>query len=374
MPTTFNVIFLGDLRVAGNPDNVNLDPTEGNTLAENAGDLVGRTFGGPGDALADNIQQLTPFTNGRAFDADGNTYYNQDQTEGTGRPERFSVDGVRQSFDATVVYNATLTYTDGTTEDITAVIFQATNGNTYLAPESAANADQTALEAKPIQSITLGAFVNDSWLGMSGDRQAGNFLPCYTPGVRIGTTMGLVAVEDLKIGDLVMTLDHGFQPVRWIGKATRKAEGALVPIRIKAGALGQGLPDRDLVVSPQHRMLLRSRVAARMTGCSEVFVPAKKLLALPGIAYADEFDTVTYIHFLCDQHEIVFAEGAPSETLLTGPQAMAALGPEELTEIETIFPGILDSPPTPARPIPSGKVTRRMVERHLQNDRPLLED
>ena len=88
------------------------------------------TFGGVGDALLNNAVTLSPGTT--AFNSDGNTYY--DMNDPT--PETFSIDGgPDQGFDGTSVYNATITYIDGTTNTITAVIFQDTAGNTYWAPE-----------------------------------------------------------------------------------------------------------------------------------------------------------------------------------------------------------------------------------------------
>ena len=170
-----------------------------------------------------------------------------------------------------------------------------------------------------------------------------------------------------------MTQDHGFQAIRWIGSVTCPYEGALVPVRIRRGALGHGLPERDLVVSPQHRMLLRSRIAERMTGEREVLVPAKKLLALPGIELATDMERVTYLHLMFDHHEIVFAEGAPTESLLPGPQALGALGPEAEAELRALFPDLEAMGVLPARPIPEGRVQRRLVERHGMNRKSLIQ-
>ncbi len=361
MPTTFNVIFLGNL--------ADIDTIEGNTTTENAAALVGLTFGGPGNALVNSFQTLSPGSVG--FASDGNTYYDMDDPT----PETFRINGgPDQGFDGTAVYNATLTYLDGTTAAVTAVVFQDTNGNAYLAPEFTANADQTALEAGPILSLSLDSLPSNSFLGMTGDRQAFNFVPCFTTGVRIATPAGPQPVEGLAIGDPVVSRDNGAVPIRWIGKATRKATGNLVPIRIAAGALGKGLPERDLVVSPQHRMLVRSRIAARMFGGSDVLVPAKKLLGLPGIELATDIEEVTYIHLLFDRHEIIYAEGAPTESLLLGTQALLALGREARAELRALFgPGALTSPPQPARPIPAGRLLKRLVERHTRNRQPLLQ-
>ncbi|NKX45430.1 Hint domain-containing protein [Roseicyclus persicicus] len=362
MPTTFNVIFLGVF-----PD---LDTVEGNNTAENAAALVGTTVGGYGDSLINRVQVLSPGPPATDFDSDGNTYY--DQNDPT--PETFRINGgPTQGFDASVVYNATITYLDGTTATITAVVFQDTAGRTYLAPEFENNADQAALEAKPLLSITFNSLVGDTYVGMTGNRENLDFVPCFTAGTRLATPSGWRLIEAMAVGDRVMTQDHGFQPIRWIGRTTCRAEGALVPVRISRGALGHGLPDRDLMVSPQHRMLLRSRIAERLIGQREVLVPAKKLLGLPGIALATDLETVTYLHLLFDQHEILFAEGAPTESLLPGPQAIGALGPEAEAELRSLFPDLEAMGVLPARPIPRGRAQRHLVERHGRNGKPLIQ-
>ena len=362
MPTTFNVIFLGNF--------ADLDTAEGNGVAENAASLVGTTVGGFGDSLASRVQELTPGNAATDFDSDGNTYYDQNDASA----ETFSLDGgTQQGFDSAALYDATLTYFDGTTAQISAVVFQDTSGDTYLAPEFSDNADQDALEAGPLLSISLDSLSGDTFAGMTGNREIGDFAPCFAVGTRLATPDGWRPIEDLRIGDRLMTQDHGLQPVQWIGRATCRAAGALMPVRISAGALGHGLPCRDLMVSPQHRMLLRSRIAARMMGQHEVLVPAKKLLGLPGVTLADDLATVTYLHLLFDHHEIVFAEGAPTESLLPGPQAIAALGPEVEAELRVLFPDLEARGVLPARPIPRGGEQRSLVSRHLRNGKPILQ-
>ncbi len=92
-----------------------------------------------------------------------------------------------------------------------------------------------------------------------------------------------------------------------------------------AGALGPGHPARPLVVSPQHRILVRSAIAQRMFGSAEVLVAAKQLLSLDGIDVAQDLETVEYFHILFDRHEIVFAKGTETESLYTGPQALRGI-------------------------------------------------
>ncbi|MFN3577318.1 MAG: Hint domain-containing protein [Tabrizicola sp.] len=282
--------------------------------------------------------------------------------------DTFSINGgPLQTFDGVANYNATITYLDGTTATITAVIFQDTAGNTYWAPEFSPNSDQLAMEAKPIRSLTLDSLNGNIASGMNAIRETWNYLICYVRGTRILTPEGETPIEDLRPGDLVTTRDNGPQPIRWIGCSTAPGSGKLAPIRIARGALGHGLPHRDLLVSRQHRMLLRSPVVKRMFGSPEVLVPAVKLLGLMGVEQVASDDTVDYFHLLTDRHEIIFAEGAPSETLLTGPGARQAIGPEGLEEIETLFPGLIDAAMPPARQVARDGRVARLIARHTKH-------
>ncbi len=200
-------------------------------------------------------------------------------------------------------------------------------------------------------------------------------VPCFTAGTLIRTADGETRIEDLTVGALVATADHGARPVRWIGSRRLDANMLracpnLRPVRIIAGALGGGLPVRDLLVSPQHRMLVRSRIAATMFGATEVLVAAKHLAGLPGIAVAEE----TYVHFLCDSHEIVCANGALSETLFTGPVALQSVGAAAREEIFTLFPALRAQTGTPvkARRFLTGREGRKLAGRHPSNNRQLV--
>lgn len=176
-----------------------------------------------------------------------------------------------------------------------------------------------------------------------------------------------------------MTADHGLKQIRWINARHLNASALaanpnLRPIRIRAGALGQGLPKSDLVVSPQHRMLVRSRIAQRMYCAFEVLAPAKKLLAIDGIDIATDLEHVTYWHFLLDQHEVVFANDAPSESLFPGPQALKSLPTAAVKEIFTLFPELksLTYNPLPARTLIGDRSVEQLARRHMKNDRALL--
>lgn len=166
---------------------------------------------------------------------------------------------------------------------------------------------------------------------------------CFAKGTRILTSNGWKPIEDIAVGDEIVVRSGSTKPVRWIG--TRYADLAafqqnpkLRPVRINAGALGKELPVRDLWVSRQHRMLVQSVIANRMFGQRNVLVPAIKLTSLPGIAIDDEVREIEYLHLLFDQHEIIQAEGAPTESLFTGPEALKAMSADAREEILTIFP------------------------------------
>lgn len=204
-------------------------------------------------------------------------------------------------------------------------------------------------------------------------------IPCFTTGTLIDTPDGPRPVESLKPGDLVLTADHGAQPLRWIGQRRMDASilvamPQLRPVRIRAGALGAGVPSADLLVSPQHRMLVRSRIAQKMFGTNEVLVAAKQLLQIDGVDLASDVETVDYVHLLFDRHEVVTANGAPSESLHTGVEAVYAIGPEALEEVCAIFPELRapDYAPVAARCLASGRQARKLAVRHAQNSKPLF--
>ena len=201
---------------------------------------------------------------------------------------------------------------------------------------------------------------------------------CFVKGTLIETEFGSVAIQNIRVGDLVMTAE-GLHPVRWIGSShvdtsQLLSNPKLFPVRVSAGALGDGLPKRDLLVSRQHRMLVRSPIAKRMFGTADVLVHAIKLTKLSGI-YQDQSTThVTYFHMLFDDHQVVFAEGAPSESLYTGPEALKAISDEARDEVLALFPELADREYAPefASFSPDGRRQTKLVERHLKNQKPLL--
>ena len=211
------------------------------------------------------------------------------------------------------------------------------------------------------------------------DQDSASMIMCFTRGTKLTTSTGDVAIEELQVGDLVQTLDHGLQPIQWIGtrklgKAELLAAPNMVPIRVRQGALGNGLPEQDLIVSPQHRILIKSQISERMFGKAEVLVAAKHLTDIDGIELAEDLEDVEYIHVLCAQHEILFSNGAATESLYTGPQALKSISEAARQEVFALFPELKerDYPVEPVRDMIPGRKGRTLANRHQKNAKPLL--
>lgn len=178
---------------------------------------------------------------------------------------------------------------------------------------------------------------------------------CYVRGTSIAVPGGECAVEGIQVGDLISTVDDGPQAVVWCGEQRVGGQGNLAPIRIAAGTLGN---DRDLFVSPQHRILVTCGWAVPLSGGQPHLVPAKALVGLPGIAIAPR-RVVDYHHIMCAGHHLVRANGVLSETMLPGAQALKALGPGAQEEIAALLGPSADMPP--ARPCLRVGQWRRML-------------
>jgi hypothetical protein len=160
-------------------------------------------------------------------------------------------------------------------------------------------------------SYASGTFVD--WITDGAGTGSDLFLsntPCYCRGTLILTDRGEVAVEELAIGDRVMTLSGAAKPVRWIGRrgyAGRFVAGnrAVLPIRVAAGALADGVPARDLWVSPEHALYIDGAL-----------VPAGLLVNGASILQAEEVEEVEYFHIEFAGHEVIFADGAPAESFV----------------------------------------------------------
>ncbi|MGB3277870.1 MAG: Hint domain-containing protein, partial [Pseudorhodobacter sp.] len=158
---------------------------------------------------------------------------------------------------------------------------------------------------------------------------------CFTPGTMILTPFGERAIETLRPGDLVITRDHGPQPIRWLGNSTVPGLGELAPITIDPGVLDGAT--RQLQVSPQHRFLFTGYKAELLFGTSEVFVSAKHLVNGINVRQ-EECAKVAYLHLMLDQHEVIYADGTATESFFAGDAGVSSICDQARDEMFAIFP------------------------------------
>ncbi|TLP58495.1 Hint domain-containing protein [Parasedimentitalea maritima] len=181
------------------------------------------------------------------------------------------------------------------------------------------------------------------------DQPAEGGVICFTPGTRIATPEGPRLVENLREGEWVQTRDNGAQQVLWIG--SRRMSGArlfvmpkLRPVRIKAGALGIDRPEGELLVSPEHRMLVRGSTAQSLFNTSEVLVAARDLINGSTIIRDLAVREVTYVHLLLSDHQVIWANGVETESFHPANAALSALDDSDRLRLLRLLPG-LDSDP-----------------------------
>ncbi|MDG1736766.1 MAG: choice-of-anchor L domain-containing protein [Paracoccaceae bacterium] len=149
--------------------------------------------------------------------------------------------------------------------------------------------------------------------------------PCFTPDTLILTEFGELPVQDLRPGMLVKTKDRGLQPLIWVGKSVLPARSDTYPIKIDAGFLEN---DRALIVSPQHRILLRGVFAELLFGVDEVLVKAKDLVNDQTVTRCFGNDQIVYFHLLLEEHELLLSNGQWSESFLPGPNTIHSFDPD----------------------------------------------
>ena len=179
--------------------------------------------------------------------------------------------------------------------------------------------------------------------------QAPNGVICFTPGTMILTPDGPRDVASLTEGSLVQTQDNGPQEILWIGQrrisgARMMAVPALVPVRMRAGALDRSVPDAGLLVSPDHRVVLRGARARALFNADEVLVTARDLVNDRTILRDGSLREVRYIHVLLAQHEIVFANGVPTESFHPASAALASMDDVEQDRLFDRLPDLRDAP------------------------------
>lgn len=194
--------------------------------------------------------------------------------------------------------------------------------------------------------------------------EAAEGVVCFTPGTALETPDGLKPVETLVAGDLVVTKDGGAQPIVWAGN--RNVSGArlyampdLRPVRIREGALGHGRPHGDLIVSPDHKILVSGDAAQALWGETEVLVAARDLIDGTRVARDMAAKSVTYCHLMLDAHHILVANGVETESFHPAAASLDTIDEDQRERLFDVFPELRDDPtsygPTSRRALAKGE-------------------
>lgn len=176
-----------------------------------------------------------------------------------------------------------------------------------------------------------------------------NGVICFTPGTQIATPTGPRLVQDLRAGDLLLTRDNGPQPLRWVGG--RRMSGArlyvmpsLRPIRLRAGALGIDRPEEELLVSPEHRLLIKGGNVQALFGTPEVMVAARDLVNDRTVIVDHDVRQVTYVHLLLEGHQVIWANGVETESFHPASASLDALDEKDRARLVTELPDVMENP------------------------------
>ena len=189
----------------------------------------------------------------------------------------------------------------------------------------------------------VGSTIEAGTAALHRDHGAG--VICFTEGTRIATECGTKPVQEISVGDKVLTKDNGPQEILWVG--TKRMSGArlyampeLRPVRIKAGALNEGEPDGDLLVSPQHRMLLKGPKAELLFNTPEVLVTAEALINDTSILVDYEVSSLTYVHLMTEHHQVVWANGVETESFHPANTLLHTLDPAQAYRLFDLRPDL----------------------------------
>jgi hypothetical protein len=178
---------------------------------------------------------------------------------------------------------------------------------------------------------------------------AGGGVICFTPNTSIRTANGSKLIQDLRIGDTIATKDNGLQAIRWIGHrcvtaGRLHAMPHLRPIRFQAGAFGIGRPEKDLLVSPQHRMLVKGAAAVALFNTPEVLVAAEDLLNGTSVHVDLTPRDAVYIHLMLDQHQVIWANGLETESFHPANTALHRIEPTQHQALLQLLPDLAADP------------------------------
>ena len=308
---------------------------------------------------------------GTYYNSQYNTSYTVEITDndgtyqgGSDSDEMISIDGASATASEAQPYVIDVSFTDtGGNNHVEKFNFFKTDGDWYFIP----GADS---------EFTVGANLGTYQSHTQGWDYSS--VVCFSAGTMIETIHGPKPVETLIKGDEIVVADGGSR--RLCLNLRRDLSGyelwkneKLRPVLISKDALGVGIPNADLRVSRQHRMLVTSSIAHRMFGSNAALVAAIHLTELPGCYVVNDHNPISYFHLVFDDHQIVVANGSLSESFYPGPDALRAIPQDTVDELKTIFPviGTEGIPVKPARFMPPPKQQKRLIARHSKNEKPL---
>jgi hypothetical protein len=315
------------------------DSDEADLAAEDSSPLL-TTFGSAANPMSDFVVNLQTVSN------DGNSAIGRDNS---GTPDTITYEtspgGATQTttVDTIMRVDATVQLSDGGSGGGNGFfVIQDIDGNAFLLADDIFFTFGP-LGSEAIDSITITSIDDDNITELTQSSvDDGPFVStsagptiCFLPETRIATPRGEVAADLLKVGDQIMTLDSGPQPILWIGRQHvrfRYGDEAFKPYRIKKGALGEGLPKRTLKVSKQHRLLLRGRK-------DEYLGPTIGFQSVRGVSRMNGVREATFMNFLLPRHEIIFGEGLPIESFYLGQSGLALLSHKDRLAICAAFGG-----------------------------------
>ena len=232
--------------------------------------------------------------------------------------------------------------------------------------------DPTYGKVSPVGTVEI---VDGDESGQIGNIAFQNFesitfsVVCFAEGTMIETADGPRRVEDISADDVVMTEDKGAQSVTWTRAKwhpIERGDDADYPVLIAAGALGPNRPAADLIVSPQHRILVGGQGQLEALFSDEVLVPAKALVSLPGIRQMKGKKGIRWVHFALEAHELVQANGCVTESLLLGPMVTNGLTADENDQLQKIYGPIPEDGSAmngePVRPLMGAGKARRAID------------
>lgn len=194
----------------------------------------------------------------------------------------------------------------------------------------------TAGGGKSAEAICGGGYAIDytGCIGIHATADSFSSSEIARKGTSVLTLNGKFPVSQLECGDRVLTIDHGYRPIRWIGRSTVAASGADAPVLFRKGALNNS---DDLIVSPRNRIMLSGWRAELLFGECEVLAAAQDLVNGTSVIQL-EGGTVTYVYLMFDEHEIIFTDASPIESYHPEFGGWAGLPEKARREMLACFP------------------------------------